>query len=316
LEQTRRFHYLYERASADLAKITTFAAEPELRRYLENLVARAYSEIHETREKQHRFAPWKWFAQTLPQTFRRHIRAFWLSLAITVAGCLFGRLAKGMVMAFASGLAVALDPEAKAITIPFANLHGDPSERVAQEEKQTGDHLRGVKARGTAFYITNNTSVALKTLALGMTWGIGTIVLLFSTGVMVGAVAVDYVAAGQTKFLVGWLLPHGSFEIPAIIIAGQAGLMLGGALIGWGQRLTLAERLRAVSPDLITLTGGVALMLAWAGVVEAFFSQYHEPVLPYSVKISFGTVELVLLTVFLAWAGRKPARNSKLETRN
>jgi len=39
---------------------------------------------------------------------------------------------------------------------------------------------------------------------------------------------VDYIRAGQTKFLVGWLLPHGSFEIPAILIAGQAGLILAG----------------------------------------------------------------------------------------
>ena len=28
LEQARHFHYLYERTSADLAKITTFASEP------------------------------------------------------------------------------------------------------------------------------------------------------------------------------------------------------------------------------------------------------------------------------------------------
>ena len=42
LESLKRFHYLYERTSADLAKITTFASEPETRRYLESLVARAY----------------------------------------------------------------------------------------------------------------------------------------------------------------------------------------------------------------------------------------------------------------------------------
>ena len=34
LEQLQRFHRLYERAAADLAKITTFSSEPETRRYL------------------------------------------------------------------------------------------------------------------------------------------------------------------------------------------------------------------------------------------------------------------------------------------
>src|SRR6266498_2760380 len=87
LDQARRLHYLYERTSADLGKLVTFSSEPEIRRYLESLVARAYSEIHESRSRPARVDPFKWFLRTLPQTFRRHARAFWLSVAITVAGC-------------------------------------------------------------------------------------------------------------------------------------------------------------------------------------------------------------------------------------
>src|ERR1041385_5273243 len=98
LPQLRHFHYLYERTAADLARIITFSSEPETRRYLEHLVARGYGEIHETRQRRRRFYPIQWFLQTLPQTFRRQIRAFWLSLAITIAGCAFG------------GFAIALDP--------------------------------------------------------------------------------------------------------------------------------------------------------------------------------------------------------------
>ena len=51
LEEAKRFHFLYQKVSADLARIATFASEPELRRYLESLVARAYGEIHETRSR-------------------------------------------------------------------------------------------------------------------------------------------------------------------------------------------------------------------------------------------------------------------------
>src|SRR5947199_7148189 len=89
LDHVQRFHQLYERTAADLAKLTTFASEPETRRYLEGLVARAYGEIHETRDRQGKLNLLKWFFQTLPQTFRRHIRAFYVSVAITLAGCLF-----------------------------------------------------------------------------------------------------------------------------------------------------------------------------------------------------------------------------------
>jgi hypothetical protein len=81
-------------------------------------------------------------------------------------------------------------------------------------------------------------------------------------GIALGAVALDYIHAGQTKFLLGWLLPHGAIEIPAILLAGQAGFILAGALIGWRQRLSLKARLRTVARDLVTLLAGLALWLS------------------------------------------------------
>jgi uncharacterized membrane protein SpoIIM required for sporulation len=293
LEQLRRFHHLYERTAADLAKITTFSAEPETRRYLENLIARAYGEIHETRDKQRRIFPLKWFFQTLPQTFRRHVRAFYLSVAITLAGCAFG------------GLATIFDPDSRHVTMPFGHDQLRPSERVKQEESQTRDRFSGQHTEFSADLMTHNIQVSVFTLALGMSWGVGTIVMLFYNGVVLGAISVDYITDGQTRFLLGWLMPHGVIEIPAILIAGQAGLVLALALIGWGKRTSLRARLREVSRDLATLIFGVALLLVWAGFVEAFLSQYHEPIIPYEVKIAFGLVELILLTLFLARSGSK-----------
>ncbi len=291
LDQVRRFHYLFERTSADLAKIRTFSAEPEIARYLESLISRAYGEIHETRLKRHRLDPAYWFLRTVPQTFRRHIRAFWLSVAITIAGCFFG------------GGAIAFDPESKETIMPFSHLLMDPAERVALEEKSDEDRLAGAKASFSAQLMTHNTQVAVTTMALGMTWGIGTIILLFFNGVILGAVAIDYMLAGQTPFLFGWLMPHGVIEIPAILIGGQTGLILARALIGWGKRVPMRARLRAIGNDMLTLIGAVALMLVWAGFVEGFLSQYHQPVIPYHVKIGFGLVELIVLVSWLGLGG-------------
>lgn len=55
-------------------------------------------------------------------------------------------------------------------------------------------------------------------------------------------------------------------------------------------------------PVLIT---GLAMMLVWAGIMEAFFSQHHAPVLPYGFKIAFGIAELVLLTIYLLLIGQR-----------
>jgi uncharacterized membrane protein SpoIIM required for sporulation len=295
LEEAKRFHFLYRKVSADLGRIATFAAEPELRAYLESLTARAYAEIHESRARGGRFRPWHWFTVEFPRAFRRHFHAFVLSSLITLLGVLFG------------GFAVAFDDEAKEAIMPpqFASHLGDPTDRVRAEENVREDRLKGHRSSFASELMANNIGVSIKALALGMTYGIGTIVLLFYNGVILGVVGLDYLLAGQWIFLLGWLLPHGSIEIPAILLAGQGGLVLGHALIGRGDRAPLGQRLRAVSADLMTLIGGVAVMLVWAGLIESFLSQYHQPVIPYALKIAFGGLELVVLCWFLATRGRK-----------
>jgi uncharacterized membrane protein SpoIIM required for sporulation len=295
LNDLKRFHYVYQRTSADLAKLRTYSSEPNIRQYLESLVARAYGEIHETRQKPHRLKPLYWFFTVFPRTFRRHRRAFALSLAAMLLGSIFG------------GFALGIDPGAKEVIMPFSHLKGDPSKRVAREEAVEGDRLQGARTYFSSYLMTHNTKVSIFTMALGMTYGIGTLIMLFYNGVILGAVAFDYIAAGETPFLLGWLLPHGAIEIPAILLAGQAGLILAGALIGWGKPISLRMRLRKISADLVTLICGVALLLVWAGIIEAFFSQYHEPVIPYAGKIGFGAIELILLTLFLTKSGKKPS---------
>lgn len=292
LDGIQRFHYLYQKASSDLARMAGLSAEQGIRLYLEALVARAFARIHESRKRGRAFSPLRWFVRDFPRTVRRRMMALVLSTAIMACGCLFG------------GLALSLDPQAKEALMPFEHLSGDPADRVAWEEGADRDRLAGHKSGFSSQLIANNTRVSILAMGLGITWGLGTLILLFANGVMLGAVVADYLLAGQGVFLMGWLLPHGSIEIPAIVLAGQAGLVLAGALIGRGQPMGLRNRLRTVGPDLLTLIAGVSILLVWAGLVEAFLSQYHEPLIPYAIKILFGAVELVALIAFLGLCGR------------
>jgi len=82
-------------------------------------------------------------------------------------------------------------------------------------------------------------------------------------------------------------------------VGGQAGFIIARAMIGDRTRRTRRQRFRDVSKDVVTLIGGTGIMLVWAGIIEAFFSQYHEPVIPYAVKIAFGVCELAALAAFL-----------------
>jgi uncharacterized membrane protein SpoIIM required for sporulation len=295
LEEVQRLHYLYERTGAGLIKISTFAAEPNLVRSLESLLTRAYAELQSGRPGTDKLSLRRWLFRTLPETFRKHFQKFLIAVLLTIFGALFG------------GAAVTFDPDAKAAIAPFPHLLQNPAERVKEEESHTNATLATSKSRFSATLITNNTKVSILALALGISWGIGTTILLFYNGVVLGAIIIDYVRAGQSIFLMGWLLPHGVVEIPAILIAGQAGLLLGQALIGWNSKENLQERLRSVTGSLCTLISGAALLLIWAGLVEAFFSQYHEPVLPYQFKIIFGLLELLALITFLSRGRKNPS---------
>lgn len=300
VEAARRFYYLYERAAADLAKVQTFAAEPELRRYLEGLVGQAYARLHQRSGSGVRWRPLRWLTGVFPATFRRHLGAFWLALGLSLLGAAVG------------ALVLAKDPENKWMLVPaqFGHLHQTPTERVIEEEAAASERVGEIGEAAPAFstqLMTHNTKVALTALALGFLWGGFTCVLLFYNGVILGFVAYDYIIDGQGQFLAAWLLPHGVPELTAIFIGGQAGLVLARAVIGHGTGLQMRQRLRLVRDDLATLAGGLAVMLVYAGFIEAFLSQYHGAHL-YTLKISFGVMELVLMVCFFAVMGRRLKR--------
>lgn len=295
IDEVQRFHFLYERVAADLAKLSAYTAEPKTKTYLQSLVARGFGEMHGRSRGLPLFTRLSQLFTAFPKIFRVHFRLFLMVVALFGGGALFG------------ALALALDQTAKPVLMPFSHLLGDPSERVAEEEAEAAesDPMEGSKSSFSAYLMTHNTKVAIFTLALGMTFGVGTGIILFYNGAAIGAVIMDYLLAGEGVFLTGWLLPHGSVEIPAILLAGQGGLLLGRTLLFAEERQSLGQRLKNIRSDLIILISGVAVLLIWAGIIESFMSQYHEPILPYSVKIGFGVIQLIGLIAYLSLVGRK-----------
>lgn len=295
IEEARRLNYLHQRAAADLARIRTFSGEPGLRAEIEALVARSHAEVYSpTPRESVGIRLWTWLSVIFPSTVRRHAKLLAGATVLFLIGALFG-----------AG-ALLMDPGAKEVLMPFPHLLLEPSDRVQREETRA-DGSRGYEGRFAGMLMTHNTRISILSVALGTTYGIGTGVMLFYNGAILGAVAADYIRDNQLKFLVAWLLPHGSVEIPALILAGQAGLLLAAAMIGRKRRLRLRDRLREAAPDLVTLVMGVAILLVWAGIVEAFLSQLHEPVMPYWIKITFGAVSLILLGAYLLFSGKRKA---------
>ncbi len=291
--EAEQLQELYAQTAADLNRVTHGALAPELRQYIERLVARAYAELYyspPTRSKIWQPRRGLRILTEFPEAFRRQYRHFALALLITVLGSALG------------GFAVRYDPASVDVLLPADYLR-NPGQRVDQESKGQNRHLDSaqIEAAFSAQLITHNIQVALLAAALGATFGIGTALLLFENGVLLGAVAVRYTQQGFGLFVTAWLLPHGAFEIPSILIAGQAGFYLARLLL----RRPEDRDMRRAMHEWLLLVGGLALMLVWAGLMEAFFSQHHAPVLPYGLKVAVGAGELVLLTTYLLLIGRR-----------
>ena len=291
--EAEQLQELYARAAVDLNRVTHGTLAHELRQYLERLVARAYAELYYAppmRSEIWQPRSWLRIFTAFPETFRRHSRYFALAVLITLLGGALG------------GLAVRYDPASVDVLLPADYLR-DPGQRVHEEEQGQGRRLDSAQneAAFSAELIRHNIQVALLAAALGVTLGIGSALLLFENGVLLGAVAVHYTQQGFGLFVTAWLLPHGVFEIPSILIAGQAGFYLARLLLHRREDRDVRQSMR----EWLVLVAGLAMMLVWAGVMEAFFSQHHAPVLPYAFKVAVAAAELVLLTIYLLLIGRR-----------
>lgn len=293
--ETNRFYHLYHQTSSDLNRIQTFSSESELIDYLEGLVSKAYAEIYSIRRGKWRIKLKDFYLLTFPSIFRKHIKLFNLALITMLIG------------AFLGGSAIMLDPEAKDVLIKFSHLEGSPYERVLKEEEGRNKDLDNQKISFSSYLITHNIQVSLFALVLGITFGLGTFILLFYNGVILGAVVGDYLRFGVGTFAAGWLLPHGAFEIWAILIAGQAGFLIGKSLLK-SNRYSRVAQLSMAGQDILTLFFGLSSLLVWAGIVEAFFSQYHKPIIPYNFKILFGIIEVLFLIYYFGFIGKKDIR--------
>ncbi|HEV7301136.1 MAG TPA: stage II sporulation protein M [Tepidisphaeraceae bacterium] len=272
------FFSLYRLTSSDLSLIQTRTGNLNVTEYIEGLVARAYAQLQVPRKAGFFRAWWGILRHDFPAAVRANARALAVSAGTLIAGGVVGYVAT-----FAA-------PSSATVFLPAEHLQESPSDRVARLEQSERDGTRGIASAGdhgafTVYLFNNNIRVSVLAFALGLTFGVGTLIVLFYNGAMVGSLAAMYVMDGQATFFVAWVGPHGSVELPCVMIAGGAGLVLA-ALQLRRDRGSFRTRLRAARPQLVDLLVGTATLLVLAGIVEGGFSQINEPTIPYPFKIA------------------------------
>jgi uncharacterized membrane protein SpoIIM required for sporulation len=115
-------------------------------------------------------------------------------------------------------------------------------------------------------------------------------------GLLIGVIGTACWQAGMSRQLWSFVAPHGVLELPAIFIAGGAGLLLARGLLFPGT-LPRRDSLVEAGGRAVRLVLGVIPMLIIAGFIEGYLSPSHFPVpLKFALGATLGTV----LALYLA----------------
>lgn len=285
-EEAVEFGRLYRRTASDLNQAQTFVTGDATVRYLNELVARCYLIIY-ARTQVNLLGFLGFLVWGYPTVFRRYARHVLIAACCFTAGCALG---------FGASFLDAETARSYLLPADFPTIQpGDQHERA-----QTSGEL----AAFSGFLFRNNMTVTLIAFALGITFGIGTAWILFSNGILTGALAAVFLEAGEfVKFCTG-ILPHGVIEIPAILIGGGAGFLLAEGMIyarAWPRREEVPQKgIQA----LLLVTGTFPLLVA-AALLEAMVARAPDWYLTAGVKLTCAGMVAGAFLVYLVVFGRK-----------
>jgi uncharacterized membrane protein SpoIIM required for sporulation len=267
---------LYRQIAADLAALREDRGSVHFARYLNQLLARAHNIIYSAK-KTSPSAIFGFFAVTYPRVFRQHRRYVEIAFLIFAISA-----AVGAVLTYQ-------DPDFK------LNIIGPQMVQTIEKREMWTHSILGVKPLASSAIMTNNLSVGFMTFALGITAGLGTIYMLLFNGLLLGVIGMACHTSGMSLQLWGFVAPHGVLELPAIFVAGGAGLRIGGGLLFPGY-LPRRESLARAGTDAVQLLLGSIPVLVVAGVIEAFVSPTG---LATGLKFAMAGALFVLLLAYL-----------------
>ena len=272
---------LYRQAVSSLSVARSISLDQNVISYLENLCTRGYFFVYGTRTT---------LGERLAQFFARDwpaaVRAAWRPTLLSAA-CLFGAALVAFVLCMidmdwfwslqAADMMESRTPDASTDDLR-ATLYSDVND------------VDGMLSAFSAQLFSNNSGVALFAFALGFMFGVPTALLLAYNGVILGTFYALFWSRGLGFEVTGWLLIHGVTELFAIVLAGAAGFMIGGAVAFPGQKSRLASA-RDAGQSAAQIAVGAVVMLFLAALLEGFGRQLiNSDLIRYGIAAATATM--------------------------
>jgi len=267
---------LYRQVAADLSVLRQDATSRTYAQHVNQLLARAHHIIYSGR-KTNLITLFRFLRDEYPVIFQSQIGYVAASALVSV---FFGLLGAALTSAR-----------------PEFMRHFVGPEMIATMERHTmwTESVVSIAPMASSFIMTNNLTVSFVTFAAGITFGLGTFFLLFENGMMLGVIGAACHHYEMSLALWSFVAPHGSLELPAILIAGGAGFRLGHAMLFPGA-LRWRESVARGGIHATRLVSGIIPLLVIAGILEGFFSPSHAPVW---LKFTVGGMLFTMLNLWL-----------------
>ena len=274
--QLRELSLLYRQTASDLSTLRQDSSGTTYTPMVHQLLRRAHNLIY-AGQRPPQSAILQFFTRGFPEVFIRNLSYVSLVIAIFLAG--------GVV-----GIILTLYNSDFALSI----LGPKMIETIEKQEMWTHS-IVAIKPTASSAIMTNNISVSITTFAGGILGGIGTVWLEFFNGLLMGVVGTACWLHGMNLKLWSFVAPHGVLELPAIFLAGGAGLRLAQGLLFPGY-LSRRASVVAAGAEAIRLFMGVIPILFIAGVIEGFVSPSD---LPASLKFLLGGGLFLLFALYM-----------------
>jgi uncharacterized membrane protein SpoIIM required for sporulation len=280
--ELRELAVLYRQTAADLSVAREDPASAPLARYLNALIGRSHNLLYAGGTPRARGIG-HFYANVFPAIFRDTL-PYTLAATVLFAAGLLG------------GAAMTLADPAFARVV----LGGQMMDTIERGQMWTHS-IVAVKPMASSAIMSNNLTVSFSAFAGGLLGGIGSVYMMVFNGVLMGVIAVACERADMSLSLWSFVAPHGVLELPAIFVAGGAGLLLAKGLLAPGL-LSRRESLVESAAQAVRLVLGVIPLLVVAGLIEGFISPSDAPV---ATKFAIGAAGLIVLAGYVSLAGRR-----------
>ncbi len=268
---------LYRQIASDLSTVREDPASRQISAYLNQLLGRTHNLVYMGR-KTNAAGIVQFFRSTYPRLFRENLAypatAFLIFLAAAIAG---------MALCFS-------DPGFERYFLGAQMID------TIEQHRMWTHSVVALKPLASSLILTNNISVALGTFASGIAAGLGTVAMLILNGLLIGVISTACWQAGMSSQLWSFVAPHGVLELPAIFIAGGAGLLLARGLLFPGT-LPRRDSLIEAGGRAVRLVLGVIPILVIAGFIEGYLSPSDFPIpLKFALGAALGTALALYLS--------------------